>query len=314
MRRVRRTARPTRLPSIPRGVEDTTRQLRRMSGTTTGGAPWLLDCVDDEVNRCRFSRPRGRTVLGSRAASPLPRWYVAGNLRNRPPRTGTGEIVEHADAGSRTRAVAAGSRSPSSPRPASRANHGLQDGPGSWSGPREPLAPGPPLTGPSPAARQRPACLAAYTNTGPHAPLPAGSHGYMPGCVHERRPAPSSAERGERTPAQRSPSWVKGVGEGRRTFVQRRRVREVLYASVHACGEDRTTRTQAAVYAARPDGLYAGVHDDTAARGSANTYAWVRARQRNRHARQRVRPTADRQVHRRTKPGPRTEPTTRSSA
>ena len=121
---------------------------------------------------------------------------------------------------------------------------------------------------PSAAATSRPgpACLAAYTNTGPHFPtLPAGSRpaqrSPLWGRVSEGRRSSSTGE-----PEKRTEPWRSTNGSAVRIRTRLRR--------------HRTTRAQTAVYTGRPDGLYAGVHEDTAAGVTATTYAWVQARLR----------------------------------
>ena len=147
-----------------------------------------------------FSRPRRDDLPRSRAASPSPRRYVAGTWHNPATSNGHRRDCVHADARSRTRAAAAGNRGRQVSVGQRAGRPRLQDGglvgraapPIPQSG-RRPPPRLPPLTGPSPPQDKRvlPACLTAYTNTGPHflrLPVagkhPPGSTRPAGGCLH----------------------------------------------------------------------------------------------------------------------------------
>ena len=197
-----------------------------MSGATTGGAPWLLDFG-------AISRDRGgMTGLGSRAGSPLPRRYVAGILRKPGHLEPRRRDCARADAGYRTRAVAAGSRAPSSRRPASRANHGCRDG-GRVRG-REPRK-----LERSPRSRHSPARAPQGTTAS-----------CLLSCVHEHRfTRPSAGRRPIRTclvayTNARPLCRREGSSGNAGTSSKRRRGREVAVRIRTCLRGHRTTRAQ----------------------------------------------------------------------
>ena len=105
-----------------------------------------------------------------------------------------------------------------------------------------------------------PAYLAVYTNTGPHFPS-AGGEPVRPSKALGGRVVGGTPELVNRRAEENRNQGVPGNGS--------------------TCTHPYTPAgTQAAVYAGRPDGLYAGVHGDTATGVTATTYARVQVRLR----------------------------------